>query len=447
MVFFAPLIGAAAIFSRFASAAPTPDSAIGEEVAVSAPNGIIMSDTAALATQTAQAVNNGYSSGSNSGYGSSSNSGYGGSMNSGSGSNYGSGSGSMGNNGGKGSNGGYGSNSGSNGMMSSSMMMGSNTMSAASSYSTPSWGSGSSNMGGNSGYNSCVQQCVATYGAPPSSYTPSSTSSGGSSSGGNGVTHTVIVAPTQGVLRYVPFALNASVGDTVQFMWNANNHTVTKSSELLPCNKTADSPFASGVQLKGFSFTQVVNDTNPTFYYCGVPTHCEKGMFGIINPPNAFGGSQSVDNSLSGMASNDSSVAAMASYASHATANNQGAASWGGSMDMSSLPSWSHQYFVQNTLYTRTFLASNPEVLNADGSIDLSNAGSNPLMIPQDISAVVNDANSTSTASSPSATSGGSSAASSSAAYPSPSSNGAGSLSSSSVLIAAMAVVATFFAL
>jgi hypothetical protein len=117
------------------------------------------------------------------------------------------------------------------------------------------------------------------------------------------VTHTVIVAPTQGVLRYVPFALNASVGDTVQFMWNANNHTVTKSSELLPCNKTADSPFASGVQLKGFScmfchlqkycidylcdslsqlVTQVVNDTNPTFYYCGVPTHCEKGMFGIM---------------------------------------------------------------------------------------------------------------------------------------------------------------------
>lgn len=26
----------------------------------------------------------------------------------------------------------------------------------------------------------------------------------------------VIVAPTQGVLRYVPFAVNASVGDTVQ---------------------------------------------------------------------------------------------------------------------------------------------------------------------------------------------------------------------------------------
>jgi plastocyanin len=318
------------------------------------------------------------------------------------------------------------------------------TSTASSTYSTPSWGSGSSGYD-NSGYNDCVQQCVASYGAPPASYTPSSTSSGGSS-GGNGVTHTVIVAPTQGVLRYVPFALNASVGDTIQFMWNANKHTVTKSSELLPCNKTSDTPFASGVQSQGFTFSQVVNDTNPTFYYCGVPGHCEKGMFGIINPPNAFGGSQSVDTSLPQMASNDSNVAAMASYANKATSNNQGAAGWGGSMDMSTLPSWSHQYVVQNTLYTRTFLASNPEVLNSDGSINLGNAGSNPLMIPQDISSISNAAAAASS-SSPAATSGGAAAASSAASSPEPSSNGASSLSSSSVLIAAMAVIATFFAL
>jgi plastocyanin len=76
------------------------------------------------------------------------------------------------------------------------------------------------------------------------------TSSSGSS--GSGMTHTVIVAPTQGVLRYVPFALNASVGDTIKFMWGANNHTVTKSSELTPCNKTSDQPFASGEQNQSF---------------------------------------------------------------------------------------------------------------------------------------------------------------------------------------------------
>jgi len=113
------------------------------------------------------------------------------------------------------------------------------------------------------------------------------------SSGGSGATHTVIVAPTQGVLRYIPFAVNASVGDTIKFMWGANNHTVTKSSSLLPCNKTADALFASGTQNKDFVFTQVVNDTSPTFFYCATPTHCQKGMFGIINPPNALAGAPS----------------------------------------------------------------------------------------------------------------------------------------------------------
>jgi hypothetical protein len=135
---------------------------------------------------------------------------------------------------------------------------------------------------------------------PPSTTTSSGSSGGSSMSSGSGATHTVIVAPTQGVLRYVPFALNASVGDTIQFMWGANNHTVTKSSELTPCNKTSDSPFTSGEQNKGFmcsSFclnrnnhmcslspkvSQVVNDTNPLFFYCGTPTHCQKGMFGIM---------------------------------------------------------------------------------------------------------------------------------------------------------------------
>ena len=94
---------------------------------------------------------------------------------------------------------------------------------------------------------------MAQYGSPSSMYMPpSSTSSGSSGSSGSGTTHTVIVAPTQGVLRYVPFAVNASVGDTVKFMWGANEHTVTKSSELALCNKTSDQPFASGEQNQSF---------------------------------------------------------------------------------------------------------------------------------------------------------------------------------------------------
>jgi plastocyanin len=95
---------------------------------------------------------------------------------------------------------------------------------------------------------------MASYGSmgTMSAYMASPTASMGSG-GGNGVTHTVIVAPTQGVLRYIPFTVNASVGDTVRYMWNANNHTVTKSSQLQLCNKTSDAPFASGEQNKSFT--------------------------------------------------------------------------------------------------------------------------------------------------------------------------------------------------
>lgn len=112
-------------------------------------------------------------------------------------------------------------------------------------------------------------ECVASFGGLGSTYAPPTPTDAGST----GATHTVIVAPTQGVLRYVPFVVNASIGDTVHFVWMANNHTVTKSSELEICNKTSAEPFASGTHDKGFTFDQVVNDTNPTFFYCGTPTH------------------------------------------------------------------------------------------------------------------------------------------------------------------------------
>lgn len=50
MVYLASFLGAATIFAGFASALPRPDSAEGSEVAVSAPNGIILSDTAELSS-------------------------------------------------------------------------------------------------------------------------------------------------------------------------------------------------------------------------------------------------------------------------------------------------------------------------------------------------------------------------------------------------------------
>jgi len=328
---------------------------------------------------------------------------------------------------------------------SSPMMDATSTAMATSAYSTPSYGSGNSNWGG-SGYDSCVQQCMASYGSM-GSYMPSATATMGSS--GTGATHTVIVAPTQGVLRYVPFAVNASVGDTVMFMWGANNHTVTKSSQLQLCNKTSDAPFASGEQNKNFMFSQVVNDTSPTFFYCGTPGHCEKGMFGIINPPTASSPSASVGSMMPAMMQNNSDMAAMGSYTNMQTMNNSMAASWGSAMDMSQMPSWAQPYMAQNVMYTRTFLAANPEVMGSDGTVNLGKAGSNPYMIPMDITQSGNNAASASSSASSTATSSTSAASGSGTAKPAGAvkSNGAKSLGSSGALVGVVAVLGAFLAL
>ncbi|KAG6878719.1 hypothetical protein C0993_011534 [Termitomyces sp. T159_Od127] len=280
---------------------------------------------------------------------------------------------------------------------------------------------------------------------------PPTTTSGSEGSTGTGATHTIIVSPSQGVLRYVPFAVNASVGDTVKFIWGSNDHTVTKSSELTPCNKTSDALFASGTQNKDFVFTQVVNDTNPVYFYCGTPNHCQQGMFGIINPPNAYGAATSVSASMQSISANNSDIAAYASYTTNKTTNSLAASKWGGSIDLSALPEWAHAAAAENVLYTRNFLASNPEVLKEDGTIDLSSAPSTPLMIPQDVTTDLNNAvavsaPSTETSSATSATS----ATSEANAASSPTQahgNSASSLASPKAYVTFYIIVAAFLAL
>jgi len=224
-----------------------------------------------------------------------------------------------------------------------------------------------------SSYDSCVQQCVSSYGAPPSMVTASPSMPPSYNNGmGSGATHTVIVAPTQGVLRYVPFAVNASVGDTVRFVWNAGPHTVTKSSALNLCNATSDA-FKSGMQNASFTFDQVVNDTEPTFYYCGVPGHCEKGMFGVINPPNAIIGSQTgAGPMMAMMAQNNSDFASQWSYTMMNTQNSTAATAWGMQMDVAAMttdPS-SQMALLQNVMFTKLAMASNSQFVTSEGAFN-----------------------------------------------------------------------------
>lgn len=224
-------------------------------------------------------------------------------------------------------------------------------------------------------------ECIASYGAPPTTYTPPPYTGSSSSS----TNHTVIVGPGAGVLRFVPPFINASIGDTVHFVWMTSNHTVTKSSELFPCNKTEDQPFASGEQNSGFTFDQTVNDTNPTFFYCGTPTHwyvplssvlretfidfvlacnSEKGMWGAINPPMSVGSESSVNSMMSSMVSNDSSLSAMWAYMNSINqqynASSQ-AMNWGMNYNVSAIPSWAQSDMMANIMYV---LRASPSFLS-----------------------------------------------------------------------------------
>jgi plastocyanin len=347
------------------------------------------------------------------------------------------------------------------------------TYTSSASYSQMTYGSGSSSWGG-SGYDSCVQQCVASFGQPSATWAPSATETGSSSgsSGGSGVTHTIIVAPSQGVLRYIPFSTNASVGDTLEFMWGAGPHTVTRSSALEVCNKTSANPFSSGSQNESFVFNQVVNDTKPIWFYCGIPTHCQKGMFGGVNIGQADPtGSDSFGNSSSGSSDSSSSsgymsmsqvmenmtmtgdMSAMWSYTKSKCAGNTYANNWGMSTNMAGMSSDAMMQTMENVMYMQTLIAANPSMVK-NGSFAVSNAANMtvPLDLKQALAAA--SSNSTGAATSGSATSsatqsgvaGAAGAASSSAPSSTPS-NGAGSIASSSIAVGLVAVVATFFAL
>lgn len=348
----------------------------------------------------------------------------------------------------------------------SSMMMETTTTSSMmSQYTPPSYGSGGNNWG-NNGYNDCVQQCMVKYAPPPAMYTPPSSSDmsggyGGSKGSSSGKMWTITVAPIKGVLRFVPFAVNASVGDTVRFKWANGPHSVTSSSILEPCNAT--SIFDSQLQNSSFTFDQVVKDTNPQFFYCKVPNHCAKGMFGVINPPQLPGGDMSVANMMPILAANNSDLAAQMMYTKNIASKVDGAWEWGQSMSLAGMSPDAQLNFVQNTLQTRLIMGSNPDQVQKNVLTPTEGQG---LSIPMDIAAVKADASgpagtpgisgsnptqpAANAASSPAASNSASNSAVSSSPAPSQSGKPSAALrgvSSSTGTVAIVVLAATFFAL
>jgi hypothetical protein len=102
-----------------------------------------------------------------------------------------------------------------------------------------------------------------------------------------------------GILRYNPNNITAEVGTAIEFSFFPNvsnqiedlpttlihsqNHSVVQSSFANPCHPLAGGFFSSFVSTKdspsGTSFTVIVNDTQPIWFYCSQTSgsHCQSG--------------------------------------------------------------------------------------------------------------------------------------------------------------------------
>jgi len=269
------------------------------------------------------------------------------------------------------------------------------------------------------------------------SFLPTPTGAGG---------YTIVVAPTQGVLRYVPPFLTVPVGQTVNYVWNANNHTVTHSSIDHVCNKTETAPFASGIQLKGFEFNVVVNDTDPVFFYCGVPGHCQKGMFGIVNPPTAPAGSLTSIGAMfpSWTGANPDLMSAW-TYV-HSQVAGTPFENWGSEFDVGSIDSEFHLSIASSVLYFRLVAALNPTAFNEQGTFIPGPGTKFPHDIPSILLATQNAGSTNSSGSTP-VNAGASNSAGTTGSQATPQASGARTLGSSGVAVAVASVLAAVFLL
>ncbi|POY74584.1 hypothetical protein BMF94_2345 [Rhodotorula taiwanensis] len=193
----------------------------------------------------------------------------------------------------------------------------------------------------------------------------------------------VVVAPKQGDLRFVPFNINVPPGQNVSFILGAGPHTVTQSSALSICNATQETgAFKSGMQNAGFEFSVPVKDRSTVYYFCGVPNHCQKGMFGLINGAVAQNANDSFGTYLGQWGSMNTGNQELINITIQITASVPAAAKWGSSLSISQIDPWAIDWAMQQTLYTRQFFAQNPHLLAADVNGTASSTGSATASMP-----------------------------------------------------------------
>ncbi|KAF2098820.1 hypothetical protein NA57DRAFT_56458 [Rhizodiscina lignyota] len=105
-------------------------------------------------------------------------------------------------------------------------------------------------------------------------------------------THQIQVG-TNGQRVFDPPTVTAAVGDKVQFIWVAGNHTVTSGGGSTGAACQPNGAFNSGFLIGNAgqtnnqpTFTMTVTNTKPVTFYCAQNQndHCQASMVGAINP-------------------------------------------------------------------------------------------------------------------------------------------------------------------
>jgi len=84
--------------------------------------------------------------------------------------------------------------------------------------------------------------------------------------------------------NFGPNTIQASVGDTVTFKFTGTTHDVVESTFDAPCTYK-DGGIYAPLSKSPNTFIVNVTSTDPTWFFCSVPGHCNSGMVGVINAP------------------------------------------------------------------------------------------------------------------------------------------------------------------
>ncbi|ELR05823.1 hypothetical protein GMDG_01900 [Pseudogymnoascus destructans 20631-21] len=140
---------------------------------------------------------------------------------------------------------------------------------------------------------------LAQYGGGGGAGSSSTTTSAASTATSSAPGLQIVTVGDNNAIAFSPDTITAAVGSSIEFVFFPPIHSVTQSTFESPCAPLANGTgfwsgaFTTASGKNANVFTLIVNDTNPIWFFCATPSHCEAGMAGVINPSS--NGSESLD--------------------------------------------------------------------------------------------------------------------------------------------------------